>query len=216
MLRQPQLHGYIPRAHVHVCVPHYLLESHSTHTHMLTRTCTTHAVAMGDRGGSARVWHAPSQVARENDGSWQLTVWPPPPPPLPLAIRLVLPAPPSLPSLHVFTLSLSLYLYLSFPFFLTLSHACWLWANNSTSTCLDRFTFLKMTMSVASYPALDVFFIWVPHCDDVVLWMFYRGVFLNPDRQTLSFFLIFFKGKENEVQESANQLLNNICFLGQK
>lgn len=118
--------------------------------------------------------------------------------------------------LFMFSLSLSLYLYLSFPFFLTLSHACWLWANNSTSTCLDRFTFLKMTMSVASYPALDVFFIWVPHCDDVVLWMFYRGVFLNPDRQTLSFFLIFFKGKENEVQESANQLLNNICFLGQK
>lgn len=33
---------------------------------------------MGDRGVSARVWHALSQVVQENDDSWQLTVWHPP------------------------------------------------------------------------------------------------------------------------------------------
>lgn len=92
MLRQPQLHSTITRAHVHACAPHYLQSpTQHTHTHMLTYTLAhihNPAVAMGDRGVSARVWHAPSQVAQENDDSWQLAVWHPPqkksaPPPLP-------------------------------------------------------------------------------------------------------------------------------------
>lgn len=116
MLRQPQLHSSITRAHVHVCAPHYLQSpTQHTHTHTLTYTLThihNPAVAMGDRGVSARVWHALSQVAQENDDSWQLAVWHPPknsaPSPLPLAIRLVLP--PSLSLSPLFTFShLSLY-----------------------------------------------------------------------------------------------------------
>lgn len=80
MLRQPQLHSSITRAHVHVCAPHYL-RSPTQHTHTLTYTLThihNPAVAMGDRGVSARVWHALSQVAQENDDSWQFAVWHPP------------------------------------------------------------------------------------------------------------------------------------------
>lgn len=92
MLRQPQLHNRGSR----VSVGTWLLPKppRQTHTHARTHARAradqshTPAVAMGARGVSIRVWHAPSQVARENDDSWQHAVWhhhqklaPPPTPP---------------------------------------------------------------------------------------------------------------------------------------
>ena len=168
MLRQPQLHSSITRAHVHACAPHYLqspTQHAHTHTHTHTRThlrARIHnpAVAMGDRGVSARVWHALSQVAQENDDSWQLAVWHPPPkkkksapPPLPHR------HPSRSPSLSVSPLFTSshLSLSLSLSLFLTLSHACWLWSNNSTSTCLDSSTFMKITMWAACFSSCICF-----------------------------------------------------------
>lgn len=162
MLRQPQLHSSITRAHVHVCAPHYLqspTQHIQTHAHAHTHIHNP-AVAMGDRGVSARVWHALSQVAQENDDSWQLAVWHPPknlphphsPSP---SVSFSLPS-----SLSLFTSS---HLSLSLSLFLTLSHACWLWSNNSTSTCLDSSTFMKITMWAACFPLYV--FIMLSHCD---------------------------------------------------
>ena len=159
MLRQPQLHSSITRAHVHACAPHYLqspTHTHArTHTLMLTYTLThihNPAVAMGDRGVSARVWHALSQVAQENDGSWQIAVWHP--------LPKICPTPTVSSSLSL--LFTSSHLSLSLLLFLTLSHACWLRANNSTSTCLDSSTFMKITMWAACFPLYV--FIWLSDC----------------------------------------------------
>lgn len=135
MLRQPQLHNQGPRASVGTSLPP---ESRRQNTRTHTRSCTRSdahnpAVAMGDRGVSTRVWHALSQVAQENDDSWQLTVWHPPHPPHPQKSAPPLPLPPhpshppTLPSVRIFT-SLSIPLQ------------CLLWYSNSTSTCLDSST----------------------------------------------------------------------------
>uniref|UniRef100_A0A3Q0QP26 Uncharacterized protein n=1 Tax=Amphilophus citrinellus TaxID=61819 RepID=A0A3Q0QP26_AMPCI len=63
----PQLHNQ--GSHACVC----LITSRVVHTtHRLTYTLTVTqnpVVAMGDRGVSARVWHALSQVVQENDDS---------------------------------------------------------------------------------------------------------------------------------------------------
>lgn len=155
MLRQPQLHSSITRAHMHVCAS-LPLELYTTHRLGYTHT-NNPVVAMGDRGVSARVWHALSQVVQENDDSWQLTVWHPPPLKKfsPTSPCVILPL--SL-SLHIFT---SPFLSLSLPLFLTLFFACWLWSNNSSSTCLDSSTFMKISMWAACFPVYV--FVWVSH-----------------------------------------------------
>lgn len=142
MLRQPQLHSSITRPHMHsracVCAPHYL-QSPTQETHILALHIHYPAVAMGDKGVSARVWHALSQVARENDDSWQHTVWLPPklsPTPTPCVIRLFLPSP------HLYISPHSSPSFSPVPCMLIM-------ASNSSSTCLDSSTFMKSTMWAA-------------------------------------------------------------------
>lgn len=163
-----------------VCIP-YSSESYTTHTHshLHTHTYTTvqlpWATEAGALGcGMPRLRRRRRMMAA--DSSQCDTPQKSAAPKLPLAIRLVLPPCPSLSPC-----SSRLHISLSLPLFLTLSHARWLWANNSTSTCLDRFTFMKMTMLVFFFSRTKCFF-WLHYCgsfNGYFYTSFYENIFFK-------------------------------------
>ena len=110
---------------------------------------------MGDGGVSIRVWHTPSQVARENDDSWQHAVW----------LRHQKCSPPTFCLIPSVPLLKSSHLHHSaFP------HARSSRSNNSSSTgtCLDGSTFMKITTWAVffffSFFPSTVCFYFASHC----------------------------------------------------